>query len=88
MNQDEKKSIAVTALIIGGFINFLGCIHIVPTIVVTITFVCILILALIIMVRGMTNKGQQKTNLFAKENALLRSAAVFWLVTYFLSILA
>ncbi len=88
MNQDEKKNIAVTALIIGGFINFLGCIHIVPTIVVTITFVCILILALIIMVRGMTNKGQQKTNLFAKENALLRSAAVFWLVTYFLSILA
>ncbi len=88
MNQEEKKNIAVTALIIGGFVNFLGCIHIVPSIVVNITFVCILLLALIIMIRGMTGKGQQKTNLFAKENALLRSASVFWLVTYFLSILA
>ena len=83
MNQEKKKQIATTELIVGGFINFLGCIHILPSIIVTISFTCVLLLAFLLILTG----GQKKTNLFAQENATLRSAVVFWFVTYMLSIL-
>ena len=78
MDQEKKRQIAVTALVLGGFINFLKCIGIVPSIVVTITFVCIVIFAFIMITVGV----KTRTNLFAKENAILRSAVVFWFVTY------
>ena len=72
MNQEKKKQIATTALIVGGFINFLGCIHILPSIIVTISFTCVLLLAFLLILTG----GQKKTNLFAQENATLRSAVL------------
>lgn len=78
MTQEKKKQAAVIALIAGGMINFLGCIHILPSVVITTAFVSVLIIACFMIITG----GQTRTNLFGKENAVLRSAVIFWLVTY------